>query len=229
MSKNTIEIEKPKFPVIRYRINNERNITVDLRGIRDPYNPFNGRVNPSKGSPKAYLTPEHLQAMIEEYWESCLGPMFDKNGNLVKDSQGNLVKTQVKPYTVSGLALWLGLSTTTLKKYSRGGLDSLLDEMMAETSDRLTFSKVILQARQRIESYAEGRLYDRDGSNGAKYVLDCVFGWADRQTRSSIKRAKEELQLKRDTFELKRKLLDDEDEDDSITINVVRGRRDGSE
>lgn len=229
MSKNTIEIEKPKFPVIRYRVNNERNVTIDLRGIRDPYNPFNGRVNPSKGSQKMYLTPEHLQCMVDEYWESCMGPVFDRYGNLVKDEQGRIVKTQAKPFTLSGLALKLGVSTQTLKRYREGKLDTLLDEMKAETEDHLTFSRVVLRAKQVIESYAEGRLYDRDGSNGAKYVLDCVFGWADRQTKSNIKRAKEELQLKRDTFELKRKLLDDEDEDDSITINVVRGKRDGTE
>ncbi len=228
MTKKTIEIEKPKFPVIRYRVNSERNITLDLRGIRDPHNPLQGRTNPSQGGERNYLTPEHLQCMVDEYWESCMGPAFDKYGNLVKDDQGRVVKTQVKPFTMSGLALRLGVSTQTLRKYRDGRLDTILDEMKAETSDKLTFSKVILRAKQVIEAYAEGRLYDRDGSNGGRFVLDCCFGWVDRQTRSNIKKAKADAQLRRDEFELKKQLLDAGDDDDNITINIVRGRKDES-
>lgn len=228
MSKRTIEIEKPKFPVIRFRVIDKRHIILDLRGIRDPYSPFNGRLNPSKGGGRRYLTPEHLQCMVDEYWESCMGPTFDKWGNLVKDEQGHIVKTQVKPFTLSGLALKLGVSTQTLKKYREGKLDTLLDEMKAETEDHLTFSRVVLQAKQVIEAYAEGRLYDRDGSNGARFVLDCIYGWVDRQTQSNIERNKADTQLRRDEFDLKKKLIDEGDEDDSITINVVRGHKDES-
>lgn len=228
MSKHTIEIEKPKFPVIRFRVIDERHIRLDLRGIRDPYNPFNGRLNPSKGGGRRYLTPEHLQCMVNEYWESCMGPCFDKYGNLVKDEQGHVVKVQVKPFTLSGLALKLGVSTQTLKKYREGKLDTLLDEMKAETEDYLTFSRVVLRAKQVIEAYAEGRLYDRDGSNGARFVLDCIYGWVDRQTQSNIDRNKADTQLRRDEFELKKKLIDEGTEDDTITINVVRGHKDES-
>lgn len=225
MPKKKITIDAPENPVIRYRVDDDRHLTLDLRGIRDPHNPLQGRLNPSKGSPKKYLSPEHLQSMVNEYFESCMGPLFDKWGNLVKDDNGNLVKTQVKPYTLSGLALFLGLSTETLRKYKTGRLDTILDELKAETDDCLTFSRVVLRAKQTIEAYAEGRLYDKDGSNGARFVLDHCYGWVSCKEEAEIKRSKKEMQLRRDEFDLKKRLIDEGEEDDSFTINIIRGKR----
>lgn len=225
MPKKKLVIDAPENPVVRYRVDDERHLTLDLRGIRDPHNPLQGRLNPSKGSPKKYLSPEHLQSMVNEYFESCMGPLFDKWGNLVKDDNGDLVKTQVKPYTLSGLALFLGLSTETLRKYKNGRLDTLLDELKAETDDCLTFSRVVLRAKQTIEAYAEGRLYDKDGSNGARFVLDHCYGWVSSKEEADIKRSKKEMQLRQDEFDLKKRLIDEGEEDDSFTINIVRGRR----
>lgn len=225
MAKKQIVIDAPKTPVVRYRVDDERHLTLDLRGIRDPHNPFQGRLNPSQGGGKRYLSPEHLQSMVNEYYESCMGPMFDKWGNLVKDAQGALVKTQVKPFTLSGLALHLGVTTQTLKRYREGKLDTILDEMRAETGDWLTFSRVILRAKQTIEAYAEGRLYDRDGSNGARFVLDCCYGWVSHKEQSDIDKAKKDAKLRREEFDLKKQLIDEGEEDDDFTINIVRGRR----
>lgn len=171
------------------------------------------------------MSPEHLQSMVNEYFESCTGPTFDKDGNLLKDDNGNLIKVQVKPYTLSGLALHLGVSTQTLKKYRDGNLDTLLDEMRAETEDWLTFSRVILRAKQVIEAYAEGRLYDRDGSNGARFVLDCCYGWVSRKEQADIDKAHAESKLRREEFELKKRLIDEAEDDDDFTINIIRGRR----
>lgn len=229
MAKKKIVIDAPKTPVVRYRVDDERHLTLDLRGIRDPHNPMRGRLNPSQGGGRRFLTPEHLQSLINEYYESCMGPMFDKSGNLVRDEQGRIVKTQVKPYTLSGLALYLGVSTQTLKKYREGKLDTILDEMRAKTEDVLTFSRVILRAKQTIEAYAEGRLYDRDGSNGARFVLDCCYGWVSNKEQSDIERNRNDAKLRRDEFELKKQLIDEGDEDDSFTINIVRGRRDAED
>lgn len=229
MAKKKIVIDAPKTPVVRYRVDDERHLTLDLRGIRDPHNPMRGRLNPSQGGGRRFLTPEHLQSLINEYYESCMGPMFDKSGNLVRDEQGRIVKTQVKPYTLSGLALYLSVSTQTLKKYREGKLDTILDEMRAKTEDVLTFSRVILRAKQTIEAYAEGRLYDRDGSNGARFVLDCCYGWVSNKEQSDIERNRNDAKLRRDEFELKKQLIDEGDEDDSFTINIVRGRRDAED
>ena len=229
MAKKQIVIDAPKTPVVRYRINDERSITLDLRGIRNPHSPFQGRLNPSQGGVRQYLTPEHLQAMVNEYFESCMGPTFTKDGELLKDNNGNLVKVQVKPYTLSGLALHLGVTTETLRKYKNGRLDTILDEMKAETEDWLTFSRVIQRAKQVIEAYAEGRLYDRDGSNGARFVLDCCYGWVSRKEQSDIRKAKDESKLRREEFDLKKRLIDEAEDDDDFTINIVRGRRNDEE
>lgn len=228
MGKKKITIDAPKTPVVRYRFDDERHLTLDLRGVRDPHNPMRGRLNPSQGATRKFLSPEHLQSMVNEYFESCMGPMFYK-GELMRDNEGHIVKTQAKPFTLSGLALFLGISTETLRKYKRGKLDSILDEMKAETDDVLTFSGVILRAKQTIEAYAEGRLYDKDGSNGARFVLDCCYGWVSHRERSDIDKARKDSELRREEFDLKKRLIDEGEEDDSFTINIVRGRRSDEE
>lgn len=217
-----IVIDAPKHPVVRYSFLSNRIMLLDLRGIRNPHSPFNGRLNPSKGTPCRWLSPEHFECMVNEYFESCNGPLFDKKGELLRDNDGNIVKGQVKPYTLSGLGLYLGVSTQTLKKYREGLVDDLLAEMRAQTDDTLTFSKVVLRAKQRIEAYAEGRLYDRDGQQGARFVLDCCYGWVDHQTRANTKKAKADAKLRRDEFELKKGLIEGNGDDNEITINVVR-------
>lgn len=225
MAKKQIIIDAPNKPVVRYIFRDERHLDLDLRGIRNPHQPFNGRLNPSKGGTKKFMSPEHLQCMVNEYFESCNGPLIDKWGQLVYDKGGNLVKVQVKPYTLSGLALYLGVSTQTLKKYREGLVDDFLDELYAETDDRLTFAKVVMNAKQTIEAYAEGRLYDKDGQRGAQFVLDCCYNWVSHKEQADIKKSKADSKLRRDEFELKRQLIDEGNDDDNLTINIVRGRR----
>lgn len=229
MAKKQIIIDAPNKPVVRYIFRDERHLDLDLRGIRNPHQPFNGRLNPSKGGTKKFMSPEHLQCMVNEYFESCNGPLIDKWGQLVYDKEGKLVKVQVKPYTLSGLALYLGVSTQTLKKYREGLVDDFLDELYAETDDRLTFAKVVMNAKQTIEAYAEGRLYDKDGQRGAQFVLDCCYNWVNHKEQADIRKSKADSKLRRDEFELKRQLIDEGNDDDNLTINIVRGRRDNDE
>lgn len=229
MAKKQITIDAPKHPVIRYRFVDERTVVLDLRGIFSPHSPFNGRMNPTKGQKRRFMSPEHLQCMVNEYFESCNGPLLDRYGNLVYDKNGNLVKTQVEPWTVSGLALYLGISTNTLKQYKLGRIDSLLDEMRVDTDDYMTFSSVVLKAKQKIESYAEKRLYDRDGQQGARFVLDNAFQWVSRKEQAEIDKMIQEGILKAKEFELKRDLLDSGEEDSSLTINIVRGRKEADD
>lgn len=227
MKKNPIIIERPEHPVVRYSFIDDRHIYLDLRGIRCPKGNLNGRPNPSKGTKKRWLTPAHLKCMVDEYFESCNGPSLDKNGYPVYDRDGNIVKTQVRPYTVSGLALYLGIKTDTMRRYTTGKIDSLLDEMMVETEpNHLTYAKIILDAKQRIEAYAEGRLYDMNGQRGAQFVLDRMYGWVSSKEQADIDKSKAEVELKRKEFELKCKLIEAGEEDSDITINIVRGRKD---
>lgn len=225
MAKKQIVIDAPKHPVVRYRFVDERTLVLDLRGIRNPLRPFNGALNPAKGQSRRFVSPEHLQCMVNEYFESCNGPMLDRYGNLVYDKEGHLVKTQVQPWTVSGLALYLGISTNTLKKYRQGMIDDILDEMRADTDDGLTFSRVVLQAKQKIESYAEKRLYDRDGQQGARFVLDNAYGWVTRKEQADIDKAIQDGIIKAKELEMKKDLLDSGEEDGQLTINIVRGKK----
>lgn len=229
MAKKQITIDAPTHPVVRYRFVDERTVVLDLRGIFSPHSPFNGRMNPTKGQKRRFVSPEHLQCMVNEYFESCNGPLLDRYGNLVYNKEGQLVKTQVEPWTVSGLALYLGISTNTLKQYKLGRIDSLLDEMRADTDDYMTFSSVVLKAKQKIESYAERRLYDRDGQMGARFVLDNAFQWVSHKEQAEIDKMIQEGVLKAKEFELKRDLLDSGEDDSSLTINIIRGRKEADE
>lgn len=222
-------VEVPKRPVMRARVRGDRIVDIDFRGIRNPKSPFNGKLNPSKGAERLFLTPEHLQCMVDEYFESCNGPLIDKYGQIVYDKYGDIVKVQVQPWTVSGMALKLGLKTESLRKYRMGRVDSILDEMRAETSDALTFAKVLETAKQKIESYAERRLYDNAGQRGAQFVLDCQFGWVNHKDRAEAIKAATDAEIKRREFELKKQLLDSDGEDSSITINIVRGHKEDTD
>ena len=73
-----------------------------------------------------------------------------------------------KPYTISGLALFLGLSTETLRRYEKEYGDT-------------EYPDIIKFAKQQVEVYAEEGLYDKSKSSGAKFVLQNNFGWAEKQ------------------------------------------------
>lgn len=232
MAKKQIIIDVPKFPVVRSRFLDERHVALDLRGIRNPHKPMLGRLNPTKGVRPKFITVEQLEGKIEEYWESCNGVIFDNKGQPIRKEDETFLRGQVCPYTVSGLALYLGVATSTIKKFKEGRIDMLLDEMHADTDDVKTFANVIAKAKQRIESYAEKRLYDRDGQKGGQYVLDAAFNWREGYTaagiekaRAEIEKMRAELELKKKEFELKQRLLEEGGDDDQLTINIVRGKK----
>lgn len=213
-----IEVTVPEREVVRYRIEGDRRISIDFRGIHTPKSSINGRTNPSIGTKRRFLSAEHLQSIVDEYFESCNGPAFDKHGNLLIDENGIVVKRQVKPYTVSGLARYLGMTTEGLRRYKMGHFDSL----GVDTDDVLKFSTVVMRARQRIEEYNEMELHTQYGAYGARFVLDCCFGWVGARERAEIQERKSNRRLKRAEFELKQKLLDTDNEDSTITVNIVR-------
>ena len=75
------------------------------------------------------------------------------------------VITGAHPPTVTGLAVALGFS----------GRQALLNYQAKKQ-----FVDTITRAKARCEEYAEQRLYDRDGANGAQFSLRCNFGWNDK-------------------------------------------------
>ena len=225
---NKVVIDAPEHPVVRSRWVDERKVVIDFRAIRLP---LKQGMTDNPGRRPLFLSVEDLQAKCEAYFESCMGYTFDKNNDIVRDEDGRPVRVQVRPYTVSGFARALGLSTVTMMQYRGGEIDTLLDEMRSDTDDILTFARVLNDARQRIEEYVESRLYDRDGQGGARHVLDCAYGakWVTSRERAEIDRMSREMKLKLEEFNMRKKLLEEGDGDDSITINVVRARAKGDD
>ena len=121
------------------------------------------------GRPPKYATPEEMQAVIDAYFEDCLGEYLkDEDGNIITDKHGYPIKQHEKPLTITGLALALGFS----------GRQALLNYQ-----GKKAFMDTITRAKSRIEQYAEERLFDKDGVNGAKFNLSNNFkGWNEKQT-----------------------------------------------
>lgn len=183
------------------------------------------------GKKRKYESPEALQKAVDAYFDSCLGPLYTKNGTEVIDSKtGKPVMVVVKPYTLSGLGRHIGLTTSSLQAYEQNALAGRTP---------LEFAQIIQAAKQRIEQFAEEKVYDRDGSRGAEFILRTGFGWRTEaeeqdllQRKAKASLAEKEFQLKRDQFELKKKLLDqglDSGEDDGLQIVITRAVKDDEE
>lgn len=126
------------------------------------------RKNPV-GRPPKYRSKEEIQQKIDAYFRECDGePYYDADGRPLVSSQGRVVYRKApKPPTVTGLALALGFTTrTTLLKYQ----------------GKKEFMDTITRAKSKIEAYAEERLFDRDGVQGAKFSLMNNFsGWNEKR------------------------------------------------
>ena len=108
-----------------------------------------------------FPTPESMQKAIDAYFEDCKGePLRDDDGHILLNKFGEPVYIGVKPLTVTGLALALGFTSR----------QALLDYQ-----GRGEYKAIVEAAKLKIENYAETRLYDRDGWNGAKFTLQNNF------------------------------------------------------
>ena len=67
-----------------------------------------------------------------------------------------------KPPTLEDLALHLNISVKTLWNYGQEGYGD---------GSNANYLQAIQRAREKCISYAAGRLYDKEGSNGAKFYL----------------------------------------------------------
>lgn len=137
------------------------------------------------GRPPAYKTPEEMQERIDEYFARCAGEMLrDDDGQPIYDKWGQPVMINVRPPTVTGLALALGFTSR---------------QALLNYQARPRFLDTITRAKSRCEEYAESRLYDRDGSRGAMFSLTNNFkGWSNNpqthEDSEALKKAKELLE-----------------------------------
>ena len=119
------------------------------------------------GRPSKYESKEQIEELIEQYFEACEGKILkDSEGDPVFNKFGQPVIVNQRPPTVTGLALALGFSSR---------------QALLNYQGKKEFNDTITRAKSRIEQYAEERLFDRDGSNGAKFSLSNNFsGWGEK-------------------------------------------------
>lgn len=125
------------------------------------------------GMTPKYTSVEEIESKIEQYFEDCKGyPLTDNEGNQIFNKFGLPVFIDVHPPTVTGLALALGFTSR---------------QALLNYQAKLEFVDTITRAKARVEQYAEERLFDRDGSNGAQFSLRNNFkGWdADKKNDDS--------------------------------------------
>lgn len=121
------------------------------------------------GRPPMYKTKEEIQEKIDAYFEECKGRVLtDDDGNVMTNKNGEPVIVDARPLTITGLALALGFASR---------------QALLNYQDREEFNDTITRAKARVEAYAEERLFDKDGANGAKFSLANNFdGWKEKQS-----------------------------------------------
>ncbi|WP_127532745.1 terminase small subunit [Paenibacillus kobensis] len=131
------------------------------------------------GRPLKFKSAKELQKKIDEYFESCSEEIWyeavDPDTKLPTgvwvpclDRHGQVRMQQSRPYTISGLADYLGTTRRTLLDYEQRD-----DE----------FSHTITRAKAKIENYTEEQLYDKVARNmtGIIFNLKNNYGWQDKQ------------------------------------------------
>ena len=120
------------------------------------------------GRPPMYKTKEEIQEKIDKYFSDCEGEaVYDSDGHPLFGKDGLPLKIGVRPLTVTGLALALGFTSR---------------QALLNYQEKEEFVDTITRAKARIEQYAEERLFDKDGANGAKFSLANNFdGWKEKQ------------------------------------------------
>lgn len=113
-----------------------------------------------------YKTAEEMQEKIDEYFADCEGHIaVDEAGDPLLDKRGNPIVLGAHPPTVTGLALFLGLKSR---------------QALLNYQGRKQFNDAVTRAKSRIEAYTEGRLFDKDGFQGARFSLERNFkGWRE--------------------------------------------------
>jgi len=136
----------------------------------------------SAGRPLLFKSKEELQQRIDEYFLSCYDYKRDMFGGRIEDKEcvsevegedgkihrkwksNGFIMEQTKPFTVSGLAVFLNTSRETLMNY----------EKKAEYFD------TIKAAKDKIYAYTEESLFNSKAT-GPIFSLKNNYGWVDRQ------------------------------------------------
>ena len=127
-----------------------------------------------RGRKAIFETVEEMEDAIEEYFKYCEGEPLIVDGEVVYKKNGDVAMIHQHPPTITGLCHALGFKARK----------SLLDYQ----SKNKAFQKLIQDAKDRVRIYTEERLFDRDGVNGARFVLERFFGEAVQAPEDSTVR-----------------------------------------
>ena len=97
--------------------------------------------------------------------------MKDRDGTVLTDKYGAPIIVGRKPPTITGLALALGFTSR---------------QALLNYQGKKEFVDTITRAKSFVEKYAEERLFDREGVQGAKFSLVNNFkGWSEKPESES--------------------------------------------
>ena len=143
-----------------------------------------------EGRPLLFKTPEDLDAAIEQYFKDCWKEVWidrdvRKDGKRIKDDRGDYLREwipkldrngdqiirQMKPYTLSGLALALNCCRQTLLNYK----------------DRPEFLDTIKKAKAVCEAYLEEGMLSGEVP-AIPGIFNCKnnYGWVDKSEQTVI-------------------------------------------
>lgn len=134
------------------------------------------------GRPLKFQSVEELEAKAEEYFKSCWVQKVNAFGDPIyeKDKDGKKifekpVMVQFKPYTITGLAVFLDTSRKTLLDYENSHFDSIDEE------SKKRFSNAIKKLKEKCHAYAEEQLFLNRQATGAIFNLKNNYDWKDEQ------------------------------------------------
>ena len=135
---------------------------------------------PGLGGPPLKYTPEEFEKKIVEYFE------YVEEENKKRRLQ-RFTGEKLKPYTLSGICVFLGISRETWREYGH----------------KEEFAKAIKQAKTIVENYVEeGLLNGSINAIGGIFNLKNNFGWVDK-IEVNTNNSPEQLTLD----DIKRKLM----------------------
>lgn len=98
------------------------------------------------GRPRKYSNVIELQKLIDEYFEFC--------------------DLKNRPYTITGLALWLDMDRKGLLRYEKDYEDE--------------FCHAITRAKERVQEFVECCLFRKGIAQGVIFNLKNNFGWEEK-------------------------------------------------
>lgn len=137
------------------------------------------------------LTPKEVRDRLNKYFENC-DPHIEEVELVIhetgkggrKEQVGKIrkvpTKTKQKPYTLSGIANCLDLTTKQYKEVANPEYKSRRGSIRVSPKAR----DEMIKGLQRVEEFAERKLY-QGASSGAQFALKNIGEWKDKMEMES--------------------------------------------